>query len=97
MPVVCVLAGYARVALMDPVRIPHEDRPASANIPNPGGVVPEKPISGILLYWPGDEAAMRELRRRVYVNTMVIAPRALGRGNVRPRGGGDVRDQRTKK
>ena len=73
--VVCVLAGYARVTLMDPIRTPHEDRSTSANMPNPG-VVPEKLISDVLLYWPGDEAAMRELRRRVYVNTMMIAPPA---------------------
>ena len=41
MPVVCVLAGYARVTLMGPIRTRHEDRSASADMPNPG-VVPEK-------------------------------------------------------
>ena len=56
---------------MDPIRTPHEDRSASANMPNPG-VVPEKLISDVLLYWPGDEAAMRELRRRVYVKPYYI-------------------------
>ena len=84
---VCLQVMRGLRTLVDPIRTPHEDRSASAYMPNPG-VVPEKLISDVLLYWPGDEDAMRELRRRVYVNTMMIAPRALGRGHARPRGGG---------
>jgi hypothetical protein len=36
-------------------------------MPNPE-MVPEKLISGDLLYWPGDVDAMREVRRRLCVH-----------------------------
>ena len=70
MSIIYVFSGYERVTLMDPILTSRADRPASADIPNPG-MVPEKLISDVLLYWPGDEGAIREVRRRLRVHAHI--------------------------